>query len=61
MPNNSNSDSGKSTNPFEGFSFYEEGKVPQYHKYHAEVSYMDELERIWGKNGEHKVLAAYVK
>ena len=49
MPNNSNSDSGKSTNPFEGFSFYEEGKVPQYHKYHAEVSYMDELERIWGK------------
>ncbi len=31
------------------FPFYEEGKVPQYHRYHAEVSYLDELERIWGK------------
>jgi N-dimethylarginine dimethylaminohydrolase len=31
------------------FPFYEEGKVPQYQRYHAEVSYLDELERIWGK------------
>ena len=31
------------------FKFYEEGKVPQYQRYHAEVSYLDELERIWGK------------
>lgn len=31
------------------FPFYEEGKVPQYHKYHAKVSYLDELELIWGK------------
>ena len=31
------------------FPFYEEGKVPQYHKYHANVSYLDELELIWGK------------
>jgi len=31
------------------FPLYEEGKVPQYHKYHANVSYMDELELIWGK------------
>lgn len=34
---------------YEDFPFYEEGKVPQYHRYHAEVSYLDELERIWGK------------
>ncbi len=34
---------------FEDFPYYEEGKVPQYHRYHAEVSYLDELERIWGK------------
>ena len=34
---------------FEDFPFYEEGKVPQYHRYHAEISYLDELERIWGK------------
>lgn len=32
-----------------GFPYYEPGKVPQYHRYHAEVSYLDELERIWGK------------
>jgi hypothetical protein len=32
-----------------GFPFYEEGKVPQYHKYHANISYLDELELIWGK------------
>jgi hypothetical protein len=31
------------------FPFYAEGKVPQYHKYHANVSYLDELELIWGK------------
>jgi hypothetical protein len=31
------------------FPFYEEGKVPQYHKYHANISYLDELELIWGK------------
>ena len=31
------------------FPFYEEGKVPQYQKYHANVSYLDELELIWGK------------
>ena len=34
---------------FKDFPYYEEGKVPQYHRYHAEVSYLDELERIWGK------------
>jgi N-dimethylarginine dimethylaminohydrolase len=33
----------------EQFPFYEEGKVPQYHRYHDEVSYLDELEQIWGK------------
>ena len=31
------------------FPFYEEGKVPQYHRYHAEVSFLDELPLIWGK------------
>jgi hypothetical protein len=31
------------------FPFYAEGKVPQYQKYHANVSYLDELELIWGK------------
>jgi hypothetical protein len=31
------------------FPFYEEGKVPQYHEYHAKVSYLNELELIWGK------------
>jgi N-dimethylarginine dimethylaminohydrolase len=31
------------------FPFYEVGRVPQYHKYHAKVSYLDELELIWGK------------
>jgi len=34
---------------FDDFPYYEEGKVPQYQRYHAEVSYLDELERIWGK------------
>ena len=33
----------------EQFPYFEEGKVPQYHRYHAEVSYLDELELIWGK------------
>ncbi len=31
------------------FPFYEPNKPPQYYKYHKEVSYLDELERIWGK------------
>jgi hypothetical protein len=31
------------------FPFYEEGKVPQYQKYHANISHLDELELIWGK------------
>jgi len=31
------------------FPFYEPNKPPQYYKYHSEVSYLDELERIWGK------------
>jgi len=31
------------------FPYYEPGRVPQYHRYHAEVSYLDELELIWGK------------
>ena len=40
----------KNPNPdLNEFPFYEEGKVPQYHRYHAEVSYLDELELIWGK------------
>jgi len=34
---------------YSDFPYYEEGKVPQYHRYHSEVSYIDELERIWGK------------
>lgn len=33
----------------EDMPFFEEGRVPQYHRYHAEVSYLDELTRIWGK------------
>ena len=36
-------------NALRSFPFYEEGKVPQYQKYHARVSYLDELELIWGK------------
>ena len=31
-------------NALRSFPFYEEGKVPQYQKYHAKVSYLDELE-----------------
>ncbi len=31
------------------FPFYEPNKPPQYYKYHNEVSYLDELEKIWGK------------
>ena len=34
---------------FKDFPFYKQGAVPQYHRYHAEVSYLDELERVWGK------------
>ena len=37
------------TKTFRDFPYYEEGKVPQYHRYHAEVSYLEELESIWGK------------
>ena len=33
------------------FPFYEKGKVPQYHKYHGAVSYLDELELIWASAG----------
>jgi len=33
----------------QSFPFYEPGKVPQYQRYHAEVSYLDELALIWGK------------
>ena len=42
-------EAGHNSDSLENFPFYEEGKVPQYHKYHAEVSYLDELEIIWGK------------
>jgi N-dimethylarginine dimethylaminohydrolase len=35
---------------FRDLPYYEPGKVPQYHRYHAEVSYLDELPLIWGKN-----------
>jgi len=45
-PKNGN---GKNSAVFDDFAYYEKGKVPQYHRYHAEVSYLDELERIWGK------------
>ena len=31
------------------FPFYEPNKPPQYYKYHSEVSFLDELEKIWGK------------
>lgn len=31
------------------FPYYEPNKPPQYHKYQSEISYLDELERIWGK------------
>lgn len=31
------------------FPYYEKGKVPQYHRYHAEVDFLDELELIWGR------------
>jgi len=37
------------TDELASFPYYEHGKTPQYHKYHAEVSYLDELELIWGK------------
>ena len=42
-------ETGHNSDSLENFPFYEEGKVPQYHKYHAEISYLDELEIIWGK------------
>jgi arginine deiminase len=31
------------------FPYYEKGKVPQYHRYHTEVDFLDELELIWGR------------
>jgi N-dimethylarginine dimethylaminohydrolase len=44
-----NDDARTMANVLTRFPFYEEGKVPQYHRYHAEVSYLDELTLIWGK------------
>ena len=43
------------------FPFYEEGKVPQYHKYHSKISYLDELELIWGKRWAPKASAGCAK
>jgi hypothetical protein len=49
-PANSSSARGEAdSSKLHSFPFYEEGKVPQYHKYHANISYLDELELIWGK------------
>ena len=31
------------------FPFYERDKPPRYFRYHSEVDYLDEVERIWGK------------
>ena len=42
-------DRSKDSSELARFPFYEEGKVPQYQRYHAEVSYLDELALIWGK------------
>jgi len=36
-------------NELRDFPFYEPNKPPQYYKYHSKISYLDELERIWGK------------
>lgn len=36
-----NDDARTMANVLTRFPFYEEGKVPQYHRYHAEVSYLD--------------------
>src|SRR5262245_64784515 len=47
-PANSSSARGE-RDSFDSFPFYEEGKVPQYHKYHSNISYLDELELIRGK------------
>jgi N-dimethylarginine dimethylaminohydrolase len=35
----------------EDFPAYEPNKPPQLYRYHAEVGFMDELEKIWGKKG----------
>jgi len=49
-PANSSSARGeRDSSKLDSFPFYEEGKVPQYHKYHTNISYLDELELIWGK------------
>jgi N-dimethylarginine dimethylaminohydrolase len=39
----------QTADPLLEYPFYEERKPPQYSKYHSEVDYLDELERIWGK------------
>ena len=39
-------DADRSADVLARFPFYEAGKVPQYHRYHAEVSYLDELPLI---------------
>ena len=39
----------KKSGSLKDFPYYEKGKVPQYHRYHAEVDFLDELELIWGK------------
>ena len=39
----------KKTESLKDFPYYEKGKVPQYHRYHAEVDFLDEIELIWGK------------
>lgn len=31
------------------FPFYEPNKLPQYYKYHSEVSFLDEVERMTSK------------
>ncbi|MEX2408841.1 MAG: hypothetical protein WD489_07020, partial [Rhodovibrionaceae bacterium] len=39
----------RKTGTLKDFPYYEKGKVPQYHRYHAEVDFLDEIELIWGK------------
>ena len=48
-PSDENADAQAPASLAATFPFYEEGKVPQYQRYHAEVSYLDELPLIWGK------------
>ena len=35
--------------PLSEYPFYERGKPPQYYKYHSDIDYLEEVERIWGK------------